>query len=44
VWLAARDEARRRHGAAFDLKGFHTKALDLGPMGLEQLEQELARI
>jgi uncharacterized protein (DUF885 family) len=44
VWLAARDGARERAGAAFDLKEFHRAALDLGPMGLGQLERELARL
>jgi uncharacterized protein (DUF885 family) len=44
VWLRARDDARRRHGAAFDLQDFHTRALDLGSMGLDQLEEELARL
>ncbi|MEX2227908.1 MAG: DUF885 domain-containing protein [Dehalococcoidia bacterium] len=43
-WLAARDEAKRRQGASFDLKRFHTDALGLGPMGLAQLETELARM
>jgi uncharacterized protein (DUF885 family) len=43
VWLAARDDARRR-GAAFDLKDFHRRALDLGPMGLAQLQRELERV
>jgi len=43
AWLRGRDDARRRHGAAFDLKAFHAFALDLGPMGLDQLEAELAR-
>jgi uncharacterized protein (DUF885 family) len=43
VWLAARDAVRRREGDAFDLKGFHARALDLGPMGLAQLERELTR-
>jgi len=42
VWLAARDDARRRAGAGFDLKAFHRRALDLGPMGLDQLRRELA--
>ena len=42
-WLAARDEARRAAGGAFDLKRFHAHALDLGPMGLAQLRRELAR-
>jgi uncharacterized protein (DUF885 family) len=44
VWLRARDDARRRHGAAFDLQDFHTRALDVGSMGLDQLEEELARL
>jgi uncharacterized protein (DUF885 family) len=43
-WLAAREDAKRRQGAAFDLKRFHTDALSLGPMGLAQLETELARM
>jgi len=44
VWLRARDGARARSGAAFDLKLFHTAALELGPLGLDQLEEELGRI
>jgi uncharacterized protein (DUF885 family) len=44
VFLRARDDARRRAGSSFDLKAFHARALDLGPMGLGQLERELARI
>ena len=43
VWLGARDDARRRAGDAFDLKDFHARALNLGPMGLDQLRRELAR-
>ena len=43
VWLRSRDDARRRHGADFDLKAYHAYALDLGPMGLDQLESELRR-
>ncbi len=42
VWLEAREAARRRAGAAFDLKEFHRRALDLGPMGLGRLRTELA--
>jgi len=42
AWLAARERATKRDGAAFDLKAFHTKALMLGPMGLAQLEKEMA--
>ena len=41
AWLAARDEQRRRAGPAFDLKAFHARALDLGPLGLDQLAREL---
>jgi uncharacterized protein (DUF885 family) len=44
VWLDARDAARTRAGGAFDLKAFHRAALDLGPMGLAQLDRELARL
>jgi uncharacterized protein (DUF885 family) len=44
VWLAARDAARARQGSAFDLKAFHAAALDLGPLGLDQLDRELARV
>jgi uncharacterized protein (DUF885 family) len=40
-WLGARDDARRAAGDAFDLKAFHARALDLGPMGLAQLRREL---
>src|SRR6266545_1184883 len=41
VWLAARDEARQRAGAAFDLKRWHTRALSLGPVGLGRLAETL---
>ncbi len=42
-WQAARDDARAREGEAFDLKGWHTRALRLGAIGLDQLRAELAR-
>jgi uncharacterized protein (DUF885 family) len=42
-WLAARAEVQARKGADFDLKAFHSFALDLGGMGLAQLRRELAR-
>jgi uncharacterized protein (DUF885 family) len=41
-WLAARAEAQTRKGADFDLKAFHSFALNLGGMGLAQLRRELA--
>jgi uncharacterized protein (DUF885 family) len=43
VWLEARDDAKRRKGAMFDQKAFHSYALDLGGMGLGPLKEELAR-
>jgi uncharacterized protein (DUF885 family) len=42
VWLAVRERARAQSAASFDLKGFHSRALNLGPMGLAQLEREIA--
>ncbi|MFD0919776.1 DUF885 domain-containing protein [Saccharopolyspora rosea] len=44
LWRAARDDARRRHGADFDVKDFHTKALRLGAMGLDTLREQLAEL
>ena len=43
VWLQLRDEAKARHGAAFDLRAWHTYALDLGNLGLGLFKQEMAR-
>ena len=43
VLLTCRDEARRRAGAGFDLKDWHRRVLDLGPLGLGPLTTELAR-
>ena len=42
-WLSIRDEVRRREGAAFDMKAFHSRALDLGSLGLTRLREELTR-
>ena len=44
IWLEAREDARRRQGAAFDLSKFHADALNLGPLGLDPLRAALARI
>lgn len=44
VWLAARDRARQRLGPRFDLRRWHAGALELGSMGLDQLDRELDRI
>jgi len=47
LWLSARDEARARAGSnnrAFDLKAFHTAALEMGSMGLDTLRAQLATL
>ncbi|GGO88028.1 hypothetical protein GCM10011584_14060 [Nocardioides phosphati] len=44
IWLEAREQAATRAGAAFDLKAFHTAALDLGSLGLDPLKAALARL
>jgi uncharacterized protein (DUF885 family) len=44
IWLAARDNVRRRKGDTFDLKEFHRAALDLGALGLDPLQDALARL
>jgi uncharacterized protein (DUF885 family) len=44
LWRAAREEARQRAGASFDLKAFHTDALRMGPMGLDTLRDQLRRL
>jgi uncharacterized protein (DUF885 family) len=42
TWLAIRERARERAGTGFDLKAFHNRGLNLGPMGLAQLDREMA--
>jgi uncharacterized protein (DUF885 family) len=44
IWLEARDEARARKGADFNLRQFHADALNLGSLGLDPLRHALARI
>ncbi|MEO7005946.1 MAG: DUF885 domain-containing protein [Terrimesophilobacter sp.] len=41
IWEQLRDEYRRREGAAFDIKKFHKKALDIGGVGLDTLRSAL---
>jgi uncharacterized protein (DUF885 family) len=41
IWEQLRDEYRRREGAAFDIKAFHKKALDIGGVGLDTLRAAL---
>jgi len=38
IWEQLRDEYARREGAAFDVKAFHKKALDIGGVGLDTLK------
>jgi uncharacterized protein (DUF885 family) len=44
IWLQAREEAKQRQGADFDLRAFHSAALNLGSIGLDPLRQALARL
>lgn len=44
LWLTARDEAKQRKGAKFDLKAFHQQALEMGSMGLDTLRERLIEI
>ena len=44
IWLQARDDAKARKGADFNLKEFHRQALDLGSIGLDPLKAALARL
>jgi hypothetical protein len=43
VWLDLRDDAHKKHGAAFDLRKWHAHGLDLGNLGLDLLKSEMAR-
>ena len=42
AWLDARADAKARQGADFNLKRWHSEALHLGPMGLAQMQAEMA--
>jgi len=41
LWLSAREQVRVREGAAFSLSQFHRRALDLGSVGLDVLQESL---
>jgi len=41
IWEQLRDEYRRREGADFDMKRFHTRALNIGGVGLDTLKSAL---
>ncbi|MEU5548147.1 DUF885 domain-containing protein [Micromonospora sp. NPDC047793] len=44
IWLQAREDAKVRKGADFDLREFHRQALDLGALGLDPLRRALDRL
>ena len=44
VWLEARQRAREAQGTSFELKDWHNRALELGPMGLAQMQREMSRM
>ncbi|MEU4257647.1 MULTISPECIES: DUF885 domain-containing protein [Streptomyces] len=44
AWLLGRENARKAHGAAFDAKKWHMAALSQGPLGLDDLVEELSRL
>ena len=44
VWLEARERSRSAQAASFDLKNWHNRALELGPMGLAQMQREMSQI
>jgi uncharacterized protein (DUF885 family) len=44
VWLETREAAKSKLGEKFDLKEWHTKALNLGGMGLSQMRRELLSV
>lgn len=43
LWEQFRDEAKTEAGTDFDLKAFHTKALNLGSVGLDTLGRAIRR-
>jgi uncharacterized protein (DUF885 family) len=44
AWLLGRENARRRHGDAFDAKAWHMAALSQGSLGLDDLVEELSKL
>jgi uncharacterized protein (DUF885 family) len=43
LWMQLRDEVAHREGAAFSLKDFHRRALDVGSVGLDVLREAVLR-
>lgn len=44
AWLLGRERAREAHGEAFDAKAWHMAALSQGPLGLDDLVDEISRL
>ncbi|MEI5010490.1 DUF885 domain-containing protein [Streptomyces sp. PmtA] len=44
AWLLGRERARAAHGDAFDAKAWHMAALSQGPLGLDDLVDELSKL
>ncbi|MET7854535.1 DUF885 domain-containing protein [Streptomyces avermitilis] len=44
AWLLGRENAKKRHGDAFDAKAWHMAALSQGSLGLDDLVDELSRL
>ncbi|MFB8036425.1 DUF885 domain-containing protein, partial [Streptomyces sp. NPDC056004] len=44
AWLLGRENARKAHGDAFDAKAWHMAALSQGPLGLDDLVDELSKL
>ncbi|WP_037856560.1 DUF885 domain-containing protein [Streptomyces sp. NRRL S-340] len=44
AWLLGRENARKRHGDAFDAKAWHMAALSQGSLGLDDLLDELSQL
>jgi len=42
IWEQVRDEEQQRRGPDFSMKQFHTRALDIGGVGLDTLRAALA--
>ncbi|MFE3329709.1 DUF885 domain-containing protein [Streptomyces sp. NPDC059176] len=44
AWLLGREKAKAAHGDAFDAKAWHMAALSQGPLGLDDLVDELSKL
>ncbi|MEU5435396.1 DUF885 domain-containing protein [Streptomyces sp. NPDC020719] len=44
AWLLGRENAKKHHGDAFDARAWHMAALSQGPLGLDDLVDELSKL